>query len=203
MKVVSWIDTKVWDETHDPQKSIGWCPMVLDSNATKTTGAKALDEIAVTPDRSQWNEPTAMRFGGDEGGGINSVVSARPVDATKDTRIEGFLYGLDADVHDGSMWFAKWGRSKRCCAFPSRFEPAGDMQNRILRTAAVADGKNYGAFNGRGLSVDSKGVVWVFYGSGQLGRFDRAKCKVLSGPSVARGQHCPEAGRSSIRPDQN
>jgi len=27
-----WIDTKVWDETHDEQKAQGWCPQIIDTN---------------------------------------------------------------------------------------------------------------------------------------------------------------------------
>jgi len=30
--VAGWIDTKVWDETHDAQKAVGWAPFVLDLN---------------------------------------------------------------------------------------------------------------------------------------------------------------------------
>ena len=25
-QVISWINTKVWDETHDAKKATGWCP---------------------------------------------------------------------------------------------------------------------------------------------------------------------------------
>jgi hypothetical protein len=42
-----WINTKVWDETHDAKKSIGWCPFVLD-----TSGDGKID-----PDRANWNQP--------------------------------------------------------------------------------------------------------------------------------------------------
>ena len=27
-----WIDTKVYDETHDEQKAVGWCGQILDTN---------------------------------------------------------------------------------------------------------------------------------------------------------------------------
>src|SRR6188472_361627 len=30
--VAGWVNTKVWDETHDAQKAIGWTPFVLDTN---------------------------------------------------------------------------------------------------------------------------------------------------------------------------
>jgi hypothetical protein len=40
--------------------------------------------------------------------------------------------------------------------------------------------------------VDQKsGIAWAAFSSGQIGRFDRNKCKVTSGPT-ATGQQCPE-----------
>ena len=30
--IVGWIDTKVYDATHDEQKAVGWCGQVLDTN---------------------------------------------------------------------------------------------------------------------------------------------------------------------------
>ena len=191
-KVVSWVDTKVWDDTHDPQKAMGWCPMVLDTNATKTTGGSAISEVTVTPDRTQWNEPAvgAQGMGGGEAAGGAAV--AAPFDPKKDTRIEGFLYGVDADISDGSMWFAKTG------PFPTgavRFHPGTNppdtCKTEYFEPPKLADG-TYAAFLGRGISVDSKGVAWVAFASGQFGRLDRSKCKVLSGPAVANGQHCAE-----------
>jgi hypothetical protein len=38
--VAGWINTKVWDETHDAQKAVGWMPFVAD-----TTGNGKLDEF--------------------------------------------------------------------------------------------------------------------------------------------------------------
>ena len=48
------------------------------------------------------------------------------------------------------------------------------------------------AFGIRGGDIDSNGVVWASLSSGQLGSFDRRKCKgPLNGPN-ATGNHCPE-----------
>jgi hypothetical protein len=47
---------------------------------------------------------------------------------------------------------------------------------------------SYAAFNGRGVDMDSKGIAWVAFGSGQVGRFDRSKCKT----KIGTGQQCPE-----------
>ena len=50
--VVGWIETKVFDETKDPSKALGWCPMVLDTKQKAASG-----NVAITPDSSQWNQP--------------------------------------------------------------------------------------------------------------------------------------------------
>ena len=52
--VAGWINTKVWDETGDAQKAVGWFPFVLDSN-----GNGKLDEFA-EPGKSE--EGKDMRF---------------------------------------------------------------------------------------------------------------------------------------------
>jgi hypothetical protein len=45
----------------------------------------------------------------------------------------------------------------------------------------------------RGIDIDRNGLVWTgLAGSGQLASFDRAKCKVLTGPESIDGQHCVE-----------
>jgi len=56
----------------------------------------------------------------------------------------------------------------------------------------LPDGKTYAAHSTHGVSVDSRGIAWASFGSGQLGRLDRSKCKVTKGPAVAGGQQCPE-----------
>ena len=183
--IVSWVDTKTFDETHDRAKSMGWCPMVVDTNG----------DGKITPDRTQWNQaaPAAGARGPEltEGGG--GAAAPIVVDPKKDTLVTGGLYGVDADIHDNSMWFAKINPHPTGIAkFQPGANPPETCKTEYYEPPKLADRKNYAAFNGRGVSVDSKGVAWVAYGSGHFGRFDRSKCKVTSGPSVADGQHCPE-----------
>src|SRR5262249_14568805 len=49
-KVVSWVDIDVWAKTHDPQKSVSWCPMVVDSNSTTPSKRPAPGDVTITPD---------------------------------------------------------------------------------------------------------------------------------------------------------
>ena len=183
--VVSWIDTKTFDETHDRGKSMGWCPLVVDTNG----------DGKISADRTQWNQaaPSTGPRGPEltEGGG--GAAAAIVIDPKKDTLVTGGLYGVDADIHDNSMWFAKINpHPTGIVKFHPGANPPETCKTEYYEPPKQADGKTYAAFNGRGVSVDSKGVAWVAYGSGHFGRFDRSKCKVTSGPSVADGQHCPE-----------
>jgi hypothetical protein len=55
--VAGWINTKVWDETKDPQKAVGWFPFVLDSN-----GNGKLDEFS-EPGKSEEGKDTRLNPG--------------------------------------------------------------------------------------------------------------------------------------------
>jgi hypothetical protein len=46
--VAGWINTKVWDETHDAQKAVGWFPFVFDAN-----GNGKLDEFSDKPEEGK------------------------------------------------------------------------------------------------------------------------------------------------------
>ncbi len=192
-KVFSWVDIDVWDKTKDPAKSVSWCPMVLDSNSTDPAKRPSLTDVTITADHTQWNEPAASRSlaQGEEGGGEAAVKVA--IDPKKDTRVEGFLYGIDADISDGAMWAAKTG------PFPGqlvRFHPGANppetCRTEMYEPPLLADGKNYQSFNARGVTADSKGVAWGFTGNGQLSRFERKLCKNVGGAAAAKGQQCPE-----------
>ena len=55
--VAGWVNTKVWDETGDAQKAVGWFPFVLDSN-----GNGKLDEYA-EPGKSEEGKDTRFNPG--------------------------------------------------------------------------------------------------------------------------------------------
>ncbi len=166
--VIGWLATKTYDETKSAEKSIGWCPMVLDTNEAGNGAGPA-----ITPDRSQWNKPD------------------QPLDPKKDTQILGGQYGIDTGPADDSVWYAQ------NTAFPSailRFEkganPPQTCKTEKFEPPKLPSG-DYAGFGGRGVGIDTKGIAWVTFANGKMGRFDRGKCKVLRGPA-ATGQHCPE-----------
>src|SRR5262249_45260758 len=133
--------------------------------------------------------------GGAEGSASPAGEASRKAeahDANKDTRIAGFPYGMNVSPVDDSVWVAKYTP-----AVPSgliRLEvgrnPPETCKTEYYEPPKLANG-SYAAFNARGVDIDSKGIAWVAFGSGQLGRFDRSKCAVKAGPK-ATGQQCPE-----------
>ena len=162
--VMGWFKTGVYDATKDAEKAQGWCPLVLDTNG----------DGKIDANRENWNK------------------TEKETDPKKDTKISGFMYGLNVNPTDGSVWSAKFSP-----AVPSgvvRMEPGANPPEtckvEYYEPPKKADG-TYAAFNGRGVDMDSAGIAWVAFGSGQIGRFDRSKCKVTNGPT-ATGQQCPE-----------
>ena len=181
VNVVGWVKTKTWDETGDAAKSQGWCPMVLD------TKEKANADGTIAADRTKWNEPAQMRGNGE---GAEAVGEASKPDVTKDTRVSGFPYGMDISVKDNSAWLYKTS------PFPTgivRFDkganPPATCKSEYWEPPKK--GNDYAAYAGKSVAVDTKGIAYASFNSGQLGRFDRSKCKVTRGPT-ATGQHCPE-----------
>ncbi len=182
---IGWIDTKVWDETHDPAKAEGWCPLVLDTSG----------DGKITQDRTAWIQPKTPGVTGEgatEGGQDVKVAGEAKSAGAKDTRINGFLYAMGISPKDQSIWIAKYSP-----AVPSglvRMSPGKNPPEtcsvEYYEPPKLPNG-DYAAFNMRGVDVDSKGIAWASFGSGQMGRFDRSKCKVTNGPT-ATGQQCPE-----------
>ncbi len=184
-QVISWIDTKVWDETHDSKKATGWCPMVLD-----TSGDGKID-----PDRTKWVPPGDALKGvaGEEGAGPMAAEEAKKkaaANAGKDTQISRYLYGMSV-AKDGSVWeaaYVPYVPSGIVHLIPGNHPP--ETCKTEYYEPPLKDGK-YPAVGIRGVGIDSDGVAWAAFSSGQVGAFDRRKCKVLNGPA-ATGQQCPE-----------
>jgi len=106
-------------------------------------------------------------------------------DGKADTPLVGFNYGVIPNPLDRSVWLAQPGGNPG---------DAFDFRGRIVRYDPA-----HGTFEAytpprpgsgpRGVDVDTKGIVWVALGgSGDLGRFDRSKCKRTWGT----GDQCPE-----------
>lgn len=160
--VYGWINTRIYDETHDAGKAQGWCPTVIDTNG----------DGKITPDRTQWND------------------IGKPGDPKKDTRFPAGSYGIDTHPTDGSVWFARTGLPSSIVRFDPGNNPPETCKTELYEPPKRPDG-TYVAFDTRGVGVDMTGLVHATFGSGQVATFDRTKCKVMRGPT-ATGQHCPE-----------
>ena len=176
--VVGWLNTKMWDQTHDEQKSQGWTALVLDTNGNGKRDAYVESEQRVL------TAPSGESLG------TSSAITTKP-DPTKDTRLNAAFYGLGI-APDGMVWGSVLG-------FPGgivRLNPGSHPPETALAEYYEVPWHNPKAavsgFSPRGMDVDGNGVVWVVLGSGHLASFDRRKCKgPLNGPT-ATGQHCPE-----------
>jgi hypothetical protein len=107
-----------------------------------------------------------------------------PIDPAKDKRIVpgSGPYAVMPSPVDGSIWYTVgvFGGAPAVL----RFDPATGL-SEVYNVPAPA-------FGIRGGDIDRNGVVWASLSSGQLGSFDRRKCKgPLNGPN-ATGNHCPE-----------
>ncbi len=161
--VYGWINTRVWDETKDANKSQGWCPTVLDTNG----------DGKITQDRAQWNDLGAENF-----------------DPKKDTRFPGGSYGIDTHPTDGSVWFAKQGHPSVLVRFHAGNNPPETCMTEYFEPPKRPDG-TYVAYDTRGVGIETNGLIHGSFGNGKLGVLDLAKCKTRRGPT-ATGQHCNE-----------
>jgi hypothetical protein len=175
---VGWLNTKMYDQTHDEQKSQGWTALILDTN-----GNGKRDEY-VEAKQGVVTAPSGESLG------TSAAINGVP-DPTKDTRLNAAFYGLGIGP-DGMIWGSVLG-------FPGglvRLNPGSHPPETALAEYYEVPWNNPKApvqgFSPRGMDVDGNGVVWVALGSGHLASFDRRKCKApLNGPK-AIGQHCPE-----------
>ena len=176
--VIGWLNTKIWDKTHDAAKSQGWTALILDTNGNGKRDAYVESEQHVV------TAPSGESLG------ISAALNVTP-DPTKDTRLNAAPYGLGIGT-DGSVWGSILG-------FPGglvRITPGSNPPETTLAEYYEVPFNNPKApvwgYAPRGMDIDRDNVVWVALGSGHLASFDRRKCKgPLNGPT-ATGQHCPE-----------
>ena len=119
----------------------------------------------------------------------------------RDTRLDGFAYGIIPNPADGSIWITRGSMSGPATEFPGsilRLDPGTSPPETCIAEVYEppfenpAVGQQGWGFGPRGIDVDRNGVLWTaLSGSGHLASFDRSKCAVLNGPT-ATGQHCPE-----------
>jgi len=177
--VVGWLNTKVWDQTHDAAKAQGWTALVLDTNGNgKRDPYEDVEQSVATA-------PSGESLG------TSAAIQHIATDPKKDTRLNAGFYGVAIGA-DGSIWGSVVG-------FPGglvRLTPGSNPPETTMAEYYEVPWNNPKAkvqgFSPRGMDVDRNNVAWVALGSGHLASFDRRKCTgPLNGPK-ATGQHCPE-----------
>jgi len=160
---ISWVKTRVWDETHDAEKSQGWCPAIIDYNGDGKTGpfTKASEPVDPKLDRAI---PPGFGYG----------INVNPVDHS--------LWFAQMNPAPGRIVRMVPGANPPVTCMTEVYEPPYHNTK-----ASGVD-----AYFPEGIDVGTDGVVWAaLSGTGELASFDRRKCKVFNGPT-ATGQQCPE-----------
>ena len=180
--VVGWLNTNMWDRTHDEKASQGWTALVLDTNGNGKRDPYLDSEQKVLTAPSGESLGTSQALNG-------------PVDPAHDTRLNAAFYGLAIGT-DGMIWGSVLG-------YPGgivRLNPGPNPAQSALAEYYEAPAPGYSP---RGMDIDRDNVVWVALGSGHLASFDRRKCKgPLNGPK-ATGQQCREGWTLYATPGPN
>jgi len=182
--IVGWIDTKVYDATHDEQKAVGWCGQVVDTNGD----GKITKPWNIVPVRRGGED--SVLYESDTAGGGPGAAAARPAPAPFDPKLDSLvsysLYSLIPSPVDDSVW----GVSELYPGYLIRMQRGNDApvscKTQIFRVPEPG-------FDPRGVDIDSNGVVWTaLAASSHLASFDVRKCKDLNGAAKIDGSQCKE-----------
>lgn len=163
--VVGWLNTKMYEKTHDEEKSQGWTAFVLDTNGNGRRDDYVEPNQPIDPTKDKRIK-----------GAFYGIIP---------DPIDGSIWGSDVGFPDrfpGALLHVIPGSHPPETALTEIYEPPWDNPKAPIQ-----------GFTPRGIDIDTNGVIWTnLSGSGQLASFDRRKCKgPLNGPT-ATGQHCPE-----------
>ena len=203
--IFGWIDSKIYDQTHDEQQAVGWCGQVLDTNGdgkitkgwqTATQGRAGDASILYSTDTQ----------GGNQGGGGGAAANAKGkgkggpagspnANASLDTEVRYNLYTVIPDPTNDSIW----GVSES--PFPGMLIRLQRGNNAPSSCKAQIFKIPAGGYDPRGVDIDSNGVIWTaLAATSHLASFDIRKCKDLApgvardlkGPAKVDGSQCAE-----------
>jgi hypothetical protein len=181
--IFGWIDTKIYDQTKDEQKAVGWCGQVLDTNGDGkiTKPWNTFMPARGGEDSVLYQGDTASGGGAAKGGGARAAF-----DPKLDTMVSYSMYSVVPSPVDDSVW----GVSETFPGYLVRLQrgnnPPVSCKTQVFRVPEPG-------FDPRGVDVDSNGVVWTaLAASSHLASFDVRKCKDLNGPAKTDGSQCRE-----------
>lgn len=168
---IGWLNTRLWDQTHDAEKSQGWCAPVVDYNGDGKIGAytKSPEPIDPSLDR-EVDRPGAY------GVAYNTV--------------DGSIWYSDLQTTPGRLIRMVRGSN-----------PPSTCLTEVYEVPPYDPDKGIGGNQTRGVDIDSKGVVWTpLQTEGILASFDRSKCKTIpTGKDALTGKGCREGWTSFTR----
>ena len=184
--IFGWIDTKVYDETHDEQKAVGWCGQVLDTNGDGKITKPWNMPASRGRDSVTYQGDTPAASGGQRGAALSGGRGETAYDPKLDTLVSYSMYSVIPSPVDDSVW----GVSERYPGFLVRLQ-RGNNAPASCKTEVFKVPEP--GFDPRGIDIDSNGVVWTaLAASSHLASFDYRKCKDLSGPAKTDGSQCRE-----------
>jgi hypothetical protein len=188
--IVGWIDTKVFDETKDEQKAVGWCGQVVDTNGDGRITAPPWNQITGRGDSVLYQGDTATGAArgtpGARGGAGGAGGAGGGPDPKLDTLVSFSLYAVIPSPVDNSIW----GVSERYPGYLVRVDRGNNPPQSCM--AEIYKVPEPG-FDPRGVDIDTNGVVWTaLAASSHMASFDRRKCKPITGPRKADGSECAE-----------
>ncbi|MEP7354929.1 MAG: hypothetical protein ABI824_17005, partial [Acidobacteriota bacterium] len=189
--IFGWINSKIYDQTHDEQKAVGWCGQILDTNGDgKITKPFQTMRLGRAGDASVLY--TTDTGGGNGAGVANGKQTA--MDPKQDTLVSFSLYTVIPSPVDDAVWgVAESPYPGMLVRLQRGKNPPETCKTTIFKVPA-------GGYDPRGVDVDSKGVVWTgLAASSDLASFDIRKCKDfvaatrdLKGAAKTDGSQCPE-----------
>jgi hypothetical protein len=185
--IFGWIDTKVYDETHDEEKAAGWCGQVLDTNGDgKITRPWNVLRPGRGGEDAVYQGDTATGGNNPLTGGRAAAKQATGFDPKLDTLVSYSMYSDIPSPVDDSVW----GVSETYPGYLVRLQrgdnPPETCKTLIFKVPAPG-------LDPRGLDIDGNGVVWVMLAaSSHLASFDFRKCKDVNGPAKTDGSQCKE-----------
>jgi hypothetical protein len=181
--IVGWIDTKVYDQTHDEKQAVGWCGQVVDTNGDgkisrpwNVVNTRVGGEVSILYATDTQGGPNPRAKAGDQ----------KPYDPKLDTQISYSLYSLIPSPVDDSVW----GVSEVFPGYLIRVQtgknPPETCRTQVFKVPSPG-------YDPRGVDIDSNGVVWTaLAATSHLASFDIRKCKDMKGPDKIDGSQCPE-----------
>jgi len=188
--IVGWIDSKVYDETKDEQKAVGWCGQVVDTNGDGRITRPPWNQLTNTGDSILYSTDTAggnaPAAGAGGRGGRGAQPQGGPADPKLDTLVSYSLYTVIPSPVDTSIW----GVTERYPGYLVRVDRGNNPPESCITEVYKVPAPGY---DPRGVDIDKNGVVWTaLAASSHLASFDRRKCKSLTGPRKADGSECAE-----------